>query len=148
MGMKGDLEYEQTRRTGISDWSGASECSVYRLRRPALAGYNACGSWGRLTDVLARQAAAFAKARAYAEVPDWQSVVCTYDWPCDWAWATIECESSGMIDASSNPPYVGLFQIDSQLYGDMGDLRDPIVNIDAAYTLWARDGGVHWPNCP
>ena len=79
-------------------------------------------------------------------VEQWRSLVCAYDWDCEYALLVIKCESNGNAD-SVNPagPYVGLFQVHAG-YG--GNLYDPAVNIAAAYDLYTRSGWGPWPNCP
>jgi len=81
-----------------------------------------------------------------AGVEQWRTIVCSYDWDCEYALAVIRCESNGNAD-SYNPagPYIGLFQI---WHGYGGDLYDPAVNIAAAYAIYSRSGWSPWPNCP
>jgi uncharacterized protein YabE (DUF348 family) len=76
---------------------------------------------------------------------DWQDLVCSYDWDCQWAMAVIMCESGGNPNAYNAHGYVGLFQI-WEGYG--ANLRDPATNIAAAYSLYRSGGPGNWPNCP
>ena len=80
---------------------------------------------------------------------DWRSLVCAaqFQWPCSWALAVIQCESSGNPGAY-NPlgPYIGLFQVLNGPY-------DPYLNAVEAhiqYVEWMA--GVRqtspWPSCP
>ncbi len=72
----------------------------------------------------------------------WQTLVCVYDWPCDWALAVVYCESTNDPNAyNSSGPYVGLFQI-------LNGSNDPATNIAQAYAKWKSGGTGHWPNCP
>lgn len=76
---------------------------------------------------------------------DWQTLVCSYSWDCDWALAVINCESGGNPSAYNPSGYVGLFQL---WEGHGANLTDPATNIAAAYSLYASGGAGHWPNCP
>jgi len=76
---------------------------------------------------------------------DWQDLVCSYDWDCQWAMAVIMCESGGNANAYNPAGYVGLFQI---WEGFGANLRDPATNVAAAYSLYQSGGRGHWPNCP
>jgi len=88
-----------------------------------------------------------AVAGYYGVVPQtWRTLVCSYDWPCEWALAVVDCESTNSPSAY-NPagPYIGLFQV-WEKYG--GNLYDPEVNVSKAYGLYQSGGSAHWPNCP
>ncbi len=79
----------------------------------------------------------------------WRPLVCSapFTWPCEWALAVIQCESSGNPDAY-NPagPYMGLFQVLNGPY-------DPGLNAvegHIQFVEWQR--GIRavspWPGCP
>lgn len=61
-------------------------------------------------------------------------------WDPNRALRAIRCESGGRADATENPPYVGLLQIEN------GPL-DPEANLDWAEEMVARFGWSRWPVC-
>jgi len=81
---------------------------------------------------------------AAASSGDWGSLVCSYDWDCNWALAVIYCESGGNPNAY-NPagPYVGLFQV----LDPSVSLFDPAANIAEAYYKYQTQGPSAWGAC-
>ncbi len=85
-----------------------------------------------------------------------RAIVCAEGtpWPCDWAVAVVDCESSGRMDAWATEVIRGIrywfhgwFQIVSTS-PDPGPLADPVYNTERAAWKY-RNGGVgHWPGCP
>lgn len=84
----------------------------------------------------------------------WASLVCTaeFAWPCEWAIATIQCESSGdpnvvAVENSGGVTYyfVGLFQV---LNGPT-DPHQNAVEANIQYVQWQEGKrGRPWPACP
>ena len=80
---------------------------------------------------------------------EWRSLACApqWDWPCWWALATIQCESSGNPAAYNFAgPYLGLFQV-------LNGSTDPMQNTLQAHQQFREwMAGVRqtspWPNCP
>lgn len=93
----------------------------------------------------------------------WRALVCTNPfvaWPCDWALATISCESSSdpnawateLVDTDGDGIrerwyFHGLWQIASRL-PDAGPLANPYLNTVEANLKYANGGTAHWPGCP
>jgi len=89
-------------------------------------------------------------------VERWRSLVCAYDWSCDWALGIVQRESNGDPDAYNYTPIynagvenhvVCLFQLASPLhdgYFHGGDWHDPAVCVQAAYELWESSGEAPW----
>ena len=82
--------------------------------------------------------------------PDqWRGLVCSapFTWPCGWALAVIQCESSGNPNAYNPLGFVGLFQVSLIHRWSRAQLEDPELNVRAAHELYLR-GGMPWPSCP
>ena len=83
---------------------------------------------------------------------DYRDLICSYDWPCDWAMSVVRCESSGKAEAVATEQYegrtlqfMGLFQVwDGSLH--------PAENVRQAYAQWLEwqrgERANPWPNCP
>lgn len=83
-----------------------------------------------------------------------RDIICApeFTWPCEWAEATVMCESSGNPNAYTTETingityeFVGLFQV-------LGGSYDPYQNTTEAHTQyvqWQRGERQRpWPNCP
>ena len=84
-------------------------------------------------------------------------------WPCDWALATVQCESGGnptawateIVEVFIDGAWVwvqyyfhGWFQIASTS-PDPGPLADPVYNTERAVWKYINEGPAHaWPGCP
>ena len=84
--------------------------------------------------------------RQVAPASGWATLVCSYDWPCQWALAVVACESEDNPGAyNPDGPYLGLFQV---WEGYSLNLYDPETNVAVAYGLYSSGGSGHWPYCP
>ena len=76
-------------------------------------------------------------------------------WPCEWATATVRCESSGLADAWATKVIDGIrywfhgwFQIVSES-PHPGPLADPVYNTERAAEKYRSEGPASaWPGCP
>lgn len=86
----------------------------------------------------------------HMSVDDWKAVVCTdeFSWDCEWAIATLSCESSfnpNAVGVEGNLRFYGGFQV-------WNGPVDPYLNAVEAhiqYVQWQRGEKLDpWPNCP
>ena len=84
-----------------------------------------------------------------------QAIICAEGtpWTCEWAMATVWCESSGVDTALATELYKGrryyfhgLWQIVSES-PDPGPLADPVYNTALAAEKFLSGGAGHWPAC-
>ena len=84
------------------------------------------------------------------------AIVCgaSYIWPCDWATATVMCESGGDPYAHGHEWYqghywhfLGLFQIAVPDHIGNDWLYDLALNTVEAHLKYVSGGTGHWPNC-
>ncbi len=87
---------------------------------------------------------------------DIEAIICApgTPWPCEWALATVACESSFRVEAWATEIhngrrywFHGWFQIVSTS-PNPGPLADPVYNTERAAWKYINEGTGAWPGCP
>lgn len=67
------------------------------------------------------------------------------NWP-QWTWPTVKrivyCESRGIVGIATNPPHVGLMQVNTQYWGRVN--ADPVSELNQGYEVYKIQGFGAW----
>ena len=79
-------------------------------------------------------------------------IIAQYDWNADNMFKIAKCESSlrpHVINSTSVEYSVGLFQVNTFVHKQytIDELKDPVINIKAAYEIYKREGYYAWKRC-